>query len=1610
MKRIHPAGLCRLMAALLLAGCGSVEQVIDDSTSIPALAGASALSKHYVEVVFASDVGGQAETPGLYEITAPDGSALQVRAAQKLQSPGHVMLTTSAQSEVEYTLRVAGSSAVITAASATLPAGAVLFKGSSAPEPYVSSAIALDNTTVLVTFNEVMDNNANIAEFYRIESPDLAIFGAAKGALTTVRLTTASQNRAQYTLRVTNVSASNGNKLIDPDKNTASFQGIPPVDNDPPQLLTAAVVSDTKVLLSFSEPLADGQADPVNFSISPGLLVTGAAMSTYNTQVLLTTLPMQAGVDYTVTAAGSLEDRAGNALDPAQNSATFVFRGQTELNGAATLPRVVGAIALSNTKVRVSFSKVMGSGLEDKLNYSITGSETVFVYVLEAIAGADRTYVDLTTSSQAAGKYTVKVVNVKDSSGNPLMAPDGLLAPPEGVDPAAATFMGMPPVINGETGQNDQVDTDGDGIADFFETLGWMVAVKFANGTSATYHVTSDIYSKDTDGDGMSDAEENQWSFDPRSSDSDVDYISDYDEFNVYYSDALNQDSDGDGIGDYLEIFFFRTSALLADTDGDQWPDGKELFERNRNARLADLPVPQIKVGNVGLFLKETFSFTDETGTTQTKERSASTTLSQGTETSRSTSDTTSSESTDKFSQEFGTEFTVGGKDPFGGFKISVEAGFEQTRQRGYSMTVDNSSSQTANQEENKSLTEATAFSENRAVTRNVEDADLTVDVTITNLGDVAFTMTDLELSALVRDPIRRVDVPVATLLPERVLAGGADLSLNLGPFDRERGPFIFKDVQIFPNLVQDLRKSPRNVVIKAANFNIRAEDGRLFAFSSQDVNDRTAGLVIDFGNGTVESYRVATNSSFDENGRAVGITMREALEDIVGIKHAAGEDPLPLPAGTDLSAPAIRKTYGTATDDNDTPDTEDDVEVLTRVRGVQTGTGVGSPTKKFWVVLTSADIPIGTNFSDIPLKAGQNFTLAYVADNDKDGLFASTEFLYGSSDDNPDTDGDGIGDYDEVRTGWLVDVPGNGYMAFSDPTRVDSDGDGLSDPDERALHTDPRSVDTDEDGVSDNDERFGYIVVQFDTDSDPTNNPQFIITPYHTALLVIDGGNGVAETSPADGTDDVLATAGSVITGAGGLSRIIVLQPGPNGIIDSFPGGDDILLQTAGEVAMDGGNATANTTAADDDLQFIALGSAVDTSTLVLFGGSDLRVDATVAGDDRYRAAHRLLFATDPLKPDTDGDGLPDGREQFLGSDPNNPRDAGTVTDTDSDGLTDAEERAGWTVVINGVPSSSPVASDPTKPDSDGDGLPDLLEKLLGLNPILRDSDSDGNLTDRQELDPNDPNNYFPFDAFDEFDRRCALSRDPVIACAFTPADNPVGTNPKRSDTDGDGRTDGAEVNTPWTVTVGQTSTEVYSDPLKADGDLDGLNDAQELTRLTNPNNANTDGDNANDGYEVNTRGTNPLVPDQRVVFTYTTMTATSSCDTVAGFTSHLEFHGNIFVTGPTGSTDISYNFPCRGDRSTIDTTNPPQGYTLPANVSISRSVTYILGAGQSFSVSSDTFQEHDDVTCDVHGLDSSMGTMTATSYTYPVTSQNPSYTIGSSCQITINAQIAVD
>ncbi len=94
-----------------------------------------------------------------------------------------------------------------------------------------------------------------------------------------------------------------------------------------------------------------------------------------------------------------------------------------------------------------------------------------------------------------------------------------------------------------------KADTDDDGVPDYLE-LDWLNYDPTAADTDQNGISDAD---EDPDSDGLTNREEAYYGTNPIHSDSDGDYLSDYDELNTYHTDPLNADTDSDGVNDGVE-------------------------------------------------------------------------------------------------------------------------------------------------------------------------------------------------------------------------------------------------------------------------------------------------------------------------------------------------------------------------------------------------------------------------------------------------------------------------------------------------------------------------------------------------------------------------------------------------------------------------------------------------------------------------------------------------------------------------------------------------------------------------------------------------------------------------------------------------------------------------------------------------------------------------------------------------------------------------------------------------------------------------------------------------------------------------------------------------
>ena len=804
---------------------------------------------------------------------------------------------------------------------------------------------------------------------------------------------------------------------------------------------------------------------------------------------------------------GSHSLRVINAVGGTNLSWGLVVVGKPDVSGKEL--RLSNAAATSNTEVLVQFSKAVDPRKAELPNhYRITGANSgATVEVISAeVERPALTTVRLETRQQSEVEYKLKAVDIVDLAGEPIASPSG----PIPADPSSTTFLGIGPSTGG------QLDTDEDGVTDADEQRGYTIEIRSANGSKTSRNVTSNPNEPDTDDDGVSDSEERHAAIDPRSPDTDGDTLTDGQEWNILLSNPSDQDSDLDTIQDGFEYCCLGTSPLLSDTDGDQISDSDEVFARNRDPLVADLPAQMVSVGDVRLQLDQQFTYVDESGHTVSTTDTAASTL----------------ESSAGSSSSSGANLTLGGSVWVeGGLRDGSDSTGPFVRAHGefnvsHTSEWSRQSVQATQRAYQQSLENATSLATTTTVTREIVGADISADVTIENQANVAFSISNLEVTVSERSPDSTFRlIPVATL----VANSGPDTTYNLGPFNRTRGPLVFSSRDVFPNLVEKLMRDPGSLVFTIANFDMTDELGRHFTYSEQIARDRTGGVLIDGGDGNVGRYLVATSlqadpdgisggeyvGGFNPDGSPLGIPLDFALQHILDMtknstvqdgivstdhtasSRAMGDDVQRIPVGTTgLSVGSIIVAAGANGVLDTTPSGADEAAVTTGyetevIDGVETLVRVGSQRNgdfnRQWFVGSSRELPAGADFGTLKLKPGQDVYFVFVQDLDQDGLFSRQELLAGSTDSLADV-------YDNSSFGRIDPFLGPfGYrLEDPDPTpddiadSKDTDRDGLGDFAElrvgwkvspngdtlEQVFSSPRLADSDGDGLLDTQEQ----------------------------------------------------------------------------------------------------------------------------------------------------------------------------------------------------------------------------------------------------------------------------------------------------------------------------------------------------------------------------------------------------------------------------------------------------------------------------------------------------------------------------------------------------------
>ena len=334
-------------------------------------------------------------------------------------------------------------------------------------------------------------------------------------------------------------------------------------------------------------------------------------------------------------------------------------------------------------------------------------------------------------------------------------------------------------------------------------------------------------------------------------------------------------------------------------------------------------------------------------------------------------------------------------------------------------------------------------------------------------------------------------------------------------------------------------------------------------------------------------------------------------------------------------------------------------------------------------------------------------------------------------------------------------------------PSTVDTDGDGLTDCEETTGIDDPNTpaVPAGTSDETDPCDPSATAVVTGDCDDD--GNPN---------------GTDPNPTVPTTADDSGTAPIGTTTT-------IDVL--GNDDYLDNTDT-DNLGTTTITEVVGGTAGGTVVFDPTDGTLDYTPLPSEAGTVVTVVY-----EVCNDVSGTPVCEQA--TVTITVPPNPDSDGDGVLDGIEVANGTDPNDACDYNVAditepitatTDCDNDGLTDAEE-------INGPDGdpTTPDGTDPTEPDSDGDGVLDGTEIVDGTDPNDACDFTQGSITlpiDEGNLSADCDGDGVP-NGQETID-----GTDPSDPCDYLILNQDITVTPEwlALDCDGDGVTNGTEIN----------------------------------------------------------------------------------------------------------------------------------------------------------------------------------------------------------------------
>lgn len=496
-------------------------------------------------------------------------------------------------------------------------------------------------------------------------------------------------------------------------------------------------------------------------------------------------------------------------------------------------------------------------------------------------------------------------------------------------------------------------------------------------------------------------------------------------------------DTDGDGLTDWEEMNTYFTDPSSPDTDGDGWNDGievKGLYNKSKNVfnpLIADTPFLDLRI--IGTpYIAYKYTLSDGSSSTVSASETAGTVGSQTT----NTTNTKTHNQTHGWNAESSQSYTW----------VKGHEGFTLGFKEAYNGSVSNGDSYTYSKADSESWSKSwsNGKSSTSSSSKTVTGGSVSVFLRLKNPSSISYTVENLTV-ALYR--ISSNSKEGRSFVTNLELADAQVITI---PAESESGDLKFS-ASIGIGLTELLMKYSRGFEIEVAGYKITLQkDGQYpndFTEALTQVKAKTASVFIDWGNLSGRSprtYNVSVKNNYNTEATSIDDLYEEPnLDEIF-------QNVLHFTKGTDY----VLNTYG-------------------HIQKIYNFENQASNAQGAWFIchkytsngnrLASLYAP-GTDDSwsldKIKLNAGDEVFIIYSIDKDNDGVPLNEELIYGTSDENSDSDGDGLSDYEEIYGWYKADIGldakySEGNKVYTNPSLIDSDGDDLPDYSEDSTKRD---------------------------------------------------------------------------------------------------------------------------------------------------------------------------------------------------------------------------------------------------------------------------------------------------------------------------------------------------------------------------------------------------------------------------------------------------------------------------------------------------------------------------------------------------------------------------